>query len=82
MLNIVVPSGELILSPIDLYIDDQTVLQPDLVYVGEENSGILSQKGITGAPNLVIEVLSPSNSFVDRNTKKNSIWKLGLKSIG
>ncbi len=79
MLRDVTTSGELVFSPIDLYIDDLTVLQPDLVFVADDQKEILVPKGIEGAPYLVIEVLSPSNSFIDRNTKKKLYLDFGVK---
>ncbi len=62
--------GEFFFSPVDLYLDSKTVLQPDLVFVSNQQSEIISGRGIEGIPDMVIEVISPSNSFIDRNTKK------------
>ncbi|MEQ8714569.1 MAG: Uma2 family endonuclease [Cyclobacteriaceae bacterium] len=63
-------NGELFFSPIDVYLDDTTVFQPDLVFVSSAKASVISSRGIEGAPDLVVEVLSPSNSFIDRNVKK------------
>jgi Uma2 family endonuclease len=58
------------LSPIDVVFDDTNVLQPDLAMVC--NPEILTKRAITGAPNLVIEVLSPSTFIRDKRDK----WKI------
>lgn len=71
--------GELFFSPIDLYVDAKNVLQPDLVFIADMQKEIITSRGIEGAPDLVIEVLSPSNSFIDRNTKKRKYLEFGVK---
>ncbi len=71
--------GEAFFSPIDLYLNDKNVLQPDLIFISDENKSIVSDKGIVGPPEIVVEVISPSNSFVDRNTKKRKYLEFGVK---
>ncbi len=72
-------SGEILFAPIDLYIDKQNVFQPDLVYLSEENKKFLTERGIEGPPDLIVEIISPSNSYTDRNQKKNMYLKFGVK---
>lgn len=72
--------GDVILyAPVDLYIDNKNVFQPDLVYIKVENRKIISHRGIEGVPDLVVEIISPSNIFTDRNIKKKIYQKLGVK---
>lgn len=71
--------GEFFFSPIDLYINHKNVLQPDLVLVSDSQKHIVTERGIEGAPTLVVEVVSPSNGFLDRNTKKRKYLELGVK---
>ncbi len=61
--------GEVFLSPIDVILSNITVLEPDLVYVEAARLGQVSERGIEGAPSLVIEVLSPGTASVDRGIK-------------
>lgn len=61
--------GQVIDSPIDLQLSDVDVVQPDLVVVLAENR-IITQTRIRGVPNLVIEILSPSNRKHDTELKK------------
>jgi Uma2 family endonuclease len=60
--------GEVIDAPIDLQLSEFDVVQPDLVVVLKENPIITSTK-IKGIPDLVIEILSPSNRTHDLDLK-------------
>lgn len=71
--------GEVLYAPIDLYIDKRTVLQPDLTYISNSNKNIITLRGIEGPPDLVVEIISPSNMFYDRNTKKEKYLEFGVK---
>jgi Uma2 family endonuclease len=73
------PSGEIFFSPIDLFINDKNVFQPDLLFLSKTNLSFVTQRGIEGPPDLIIEVISPSNIFIDRNTKKKIYLEFGVK---
>lgn len=57
-----------LIAPIDVTLSDHTVLQPDLLIVARERREI-APKWIDGAPDLVVEVLSPSTGRRDRMVK-------------
>ena len=61
--------GEVVASPIDVYLSDEDVFQPDIVFISNERLGIIRSDGIHGAPDLVIEVLSPGTERIDRTLK-------------
>jgi len=71
--------GIVMFSPVDVILDRRNVFQPDLLYVAKENLGIISERGLNAAPDLAVEVLSPSNSFKDRNQKRKLYQKFGVK---
>jgi Uma2 family endonuclease len=73
------PMGEIFFSPIDLFINQKNVFQPDLLFLSKENISFVTQRGIEGPPDLIIEVISASNVFVDRNTKKKAYLDFGVK---
>ena len=54
-----------------------TVVQPDLVVVCDKSK--LDKKGCIGAPDLVIEILSPSTSYKDESHKLKLYEKHGVK---
>jgi Uma2 family endonuclease len=72
-------SGKLFASPIDLFLDDHNAVQPDLVFVANENQRIVTNDGIVGIPDLIVEIISPSSVMRDRVDKKNLYEKLNVK---
>lgn len=69
--------GRALASPVDVELDDHTVLQPDVLYVRRERRGIIQER-VVGPPDLLIEVLSPSNSRRDRVDKLNLYAQYGV----
>ena len=61
--------GHVFNAPIDLQLSDTDVVQPDIVVVLRGNR-IITPTKIKGVPDLVIEILSPSNRKYDRELKK------------
>ena len=61
--------GEIHVAPTDSILSDVTVVQPDVLFVATDRLPIISERGIEGAPTLVVEVLSPSTSRIDRDRK-------------
>lgn len=61
--------GETFIAPCDVYLDnEQTVVQPDILFIKKEQEHIIHKKGIIGSPNLVIEILS-TNKVHDQTRK-------------
>ena len=54
-------------APVDVYLADDTVVQPDIIVVCDP--GKLEKKGCVGAPDLVVEILSPSTAKTDWKDK-------------
>jgi Uma2 family endonuclease len=70
--------GRVILAPVDVILNDTTVVQPDLVYLDEPRLAAISARGVEGAPTLVIEVLSPSSALIDRRVKPQLYARHGV----
>ena len=60
--------GEIRLSPLDVHFDTQNILQPDLLFVSITRKHIISDY-IHGAPDFVVEVLSPTNTKAEMQAK-------------
>ncbi|MDO8544268.1 MAG: Uma2 family endonuclease [Opitutaceae bacterium] len=72
------PIGEVYISPIDVFLDDNNVVQPDVAFVSNARLPILKDDGIHGAPDLVVEVLSPSTAALEK-TKLRVYARHGVK---
>lgn len=70
--------GKAFSSPIDVYLNSKNAFQPDIVFVSNKNFSILKDDGIYGAPDFVIEVLSPGTRQFDLNKKKSAYEKAGV----
>ena len=61
--------GETRISPYDAAIDEFNTFQPDMLFVSNERRHIFDGHGVTGAPDLVVEVHSESTRQRDLNVK-------------
>ncbi len=62
--------GEVLPAPYDVYFSDTNVVEPDVIYVRPENRGRFEKKFIRSAPDLVIEVSSPSTRRLELVRKR------------
>lgn len=70
--------GKVYVSPVDVILSNSNVPQPDVVYVSNSRAGILAKEGVRGAPDLCVEVLSPSTAPQDRGPKKVLYARYGV----
>lgn len=61
--------GEILPGPLDVLFAEGDYLQPDVLFVGSRKAGLMSDRGVEGPPDLVVEVVSPSTSARDRGIK-------------
>ena len=71
--------GSVFYAPIDVMFSSENVLQPDIIYISKKRSGIITEKYISGAPDLVIEIISPSTSGRDKTLKRTLYAKYGVE---
>lgn len=75
------PMGEAYLAPFDIHLGESDVLCPDLSFFSSERCHLLSDRGAEGAPDLVIEVLSPSTARRDRKDKREIYTHHGVREL-
>ncbi len=61
--------GEVLYAPLDVILSDTSIVQPDIVYLDTTRLGAISRRGVEGPPTLVVEIISPSTTLIDRSTK-------------
>ncbi len=73
--------GRVLAAPTDVILSEENVVQPDLLFVAKERLALLgpSGSGVQGAPDLVIESLSPSTASRDRIVKRKLYAKYGVR---
>ena len=70
--------GELFFAPTDLILADGTTVQPDMFFVTGNRGHIITLRGCEGPPDLVVEILSPSNPARDLETKRELYARHGI----
>lgn len=71
--------GEVRIAPYDVYLDQKNAFQPDLIFISNENLHKIQENGLHGAPDLVVEVLSPGTEKYDKEKKKTVYERCGVK---
>jgi Uma2 family endonuclease len=71
--------GEVIFAPMDVYLSETDVYQPDIVFVAQGRLKLTEEGKIEGAPDMVIEVLSPGTAYYDLRTKKDVYEAAGVR---
>ncbi len=70
--------GTAFIAPTEVYLDIHNVYEPDVLYLTPDTNCRFEEKRIVGAPELVIEVLSPSTAKYDRQEKYQAYEKYGV----
>lgn len=73
------PIGELYHAPFDIILSNENVVQPDIIIILNQRKGIINPKNVKGAPDVVIEILSPSAPERDKDIKFKLYAKYGVK---
>jgi Uma2 family endonuclease len=70
--------GVLYSAPFDVTLTDTTVVQPDIVYFSHQRASYLTEHGAEGAPDLVVEILSPKTAKLDLGVKRELYARTGV----
>lgn len=74
--------GKVRIAPYDVYLDAQNAFQPDIVFVSTERLHTIKRNGLHSAPDLIVEILSPATSKLDKQQKKTFTNVAELKNTG
>ena len=71
--------GEVFVAPFDVVLSDTDVVEPDLLFVSSARAAdTLTDANMRGAPDLIVEVGSPSTRKVDETTKRRLYERYGV----
>lgn len=72
-------AGEVFYAPYDVVLSGEEVVQPDLLYVSPERQRFITRENLQGAPDLAVEILSPTTAQKDRAYKRKLYAKYGVQ---
>jgi len=65
-------------APFDVVLAEHDIVEPDLIYVSNARSHIITSKNIQGTPDLLVEILSPSKPEYDTRLKFKTYERYGV----
>ncbi len=71
--------GRVWYAPLDVILSDHDVVQPDLFFVSKVRENIVTEANVQGAPDLVVEILSPATAQHDREYKITLYSRHGVR---
>jgi Uma2 family endonuclease len=71
-------AGVVLSAPLDVKLDEDTVVQPDVNVIVGDRRRIIGLKNVQGAPDLVIEILSPGTRRLDEMHKRRAYERSGV----
>ena len=70
--------GKVFFAPVDVLLSNEDVVEPDLLYVSAGRLGMITERYLRGAPDLLVEVLSPTTRRRDEVTKRDRYERNGI----
>ena len=71
--------GRVFIAPVDVVLDQENTVQPDLIFVAAANVDIVQRRALFGVPDLLVEMVSPSSVRRDRYDKRELYARFGVK---
>ncbi|HET7790314.1 MAG TPA: Uma2 family endonuclease [Gemmatimonadales bacterium] len=71
--------GEIWFAPVDVVFGPHTLVEPDLLFVAGRRAEVVTEREVLGAPDLAVEVLSPSSARTDRGKKRALYQETGVR---
>ena len=73
--------GKVVGGPITVRLQDDTITEPDVAFLRNDRLHLVVSGRIHGPPDLVVEVLSPSNRGFDRDLKRGRYLDSGVAEL-
>jgi Uma2 family endonuclease len=73
--------GEIFVAPYDVVFSKWTALEPDLLFIQKDRTGVITDANVQGPPDLVVEILSPSTRRHDRERKLHVYEEAGVPEV-
>ena len=70
--------GVVVSAPIDVIFEHWNVVVPDIAFVSDARADIIEKRGLVGAPDLLVEILSPSTRERDLSEKRDLYERYGV----
>lgn len=71
--------GKVFVAPLDVYLDEQNTPQPDVMWLAPNSQCVIGEKKLIGAPDLIVEVLSPGSNRMDKREKFRLYERHGVR---
>jgi len=71
--------GKFYFAPFDVLLSEYTVVQPDILFISNERLSVLTEENVQGAPDLIVEILSPATRERDLGIKKKIYARFGVR---
>ena len=71
--------GRVFVARLDVVFTKWDVVEPDLLFVAGDQSGIITERNVQGAPALTIEILSPGTRKTDEQIKRRLFEREGVR---
>jgi len=70
--------GQILYAPLDVILDEHTIVEPDILFISAARESIIRPHAIVGAPDFLVEILSPSTAGRDRDAKAKLYSRFGV----
>jgi Uma2 family endonuclease len=75
------PIGKMYHAPFDVVLGPFDVFQPDILFVSSQRSPLLTEAGLEGPPDFVVEILSPKTARLDLEAKRKLYLRHGVREL-
>ncbi|MEQ8676725.1 MAG: Uma2 family endonuclease [Aggregatilineales bacterium] len=72
-------NGTVLIAPVDVKLPDSSTIQPDVLWIAPDSLCVIERQRIVGAPELMVEVISPGSERYDKVDKFRLYEKNGVK---